>query len=125
MLDGYAESGANDNLVVDSRVVHELDLRAQLALALTPQGSESGGVAATLRGGADILYRQADITAELLGQPIAFTSGGDGTRYRGFAALDLDLALTGGTSLFGNVELGLDTAGGYSAAAHAGISGTF
>lgn len=79
-----------------------------------------------LRAGADVFERQADsITGELLGQDIAFASGDDGTRYRGFAAFDLDLALSGGTSLLGNVELGLDTAGGYSATAHAGIGGTF
>ena len=126
MLDGYAESGADDAVVVDERLVHELELRAQLALALTPSEGEAGTLSAVLRAGADIVDRQSDtITGALLGQDIAFTSGEDGTAYRGFAALDLDLALSGGTSLFGNVELGLDNAGGYSATAHAGFSGAF
>jgi hypothetical protein len=125
MLDGYAESGTNDGLVVDARMVHELELRAQLALALTPQATENGTVSTTLRAGADLIHRQADVTAALLGQDIAFASGGEGMRYRGFAAVEVDVALTGGMNLFGSLEGGLDTAGGYSGAAHAGISGAF
>ena len=125
MLDGYSESG-DDGVDIDARLVHELELRAQLALALTPSVSEDGTLSAVLRAGADVLHRQSDIiTGTLLGQPIAFTSGDDGTGYRGFAGFDLDLALGGGTSLFGNVELGLDSTGGYSATAHAGIGGAF
>ncbi|MDB5538477.1 MAG: hypothetical protein JWQ89_204 [Devosia sp.] len=126
MLDGYSESGAAGAVVVDDRLVHELELRAQLALALTPDLTEDGTLSALLRGGVDVFHRQADITTgTLLGQPIAFTSGEDGTGYRGFAAFDLDLALSGGTSLFGNMELGLDSTGGYSTVAHAGIGGSF
>jgi len=125
MLDGYSESGAADALVIDDRAVHELELRAQLALALTPAVSEAGTLSAVLRAGAEVFRRQADITGTLLGQTIAFTSGGEGTGYRGFAGLDLDVALSGGTSLFSKVELGLDSTGGYSASAHAGIGGAF
>ncbi|RYE46535.1 MAG: hypothetical protein EOP24_15270 [Hyphomicrobiales bacterium] len=42
-----------------------------------------------------------------------------GTGYRGFAALDLDVAPGGGASLSSNVELGT---GSYSASAHAARS---
>ena len=126
MLDGYAESGASDSLVVDARTVHELELRAQLALALTPWVREDGMVSSTLRAGADVIHRQGDQAgAELLGQDIAFASGGDGTHYRGFAALELDYALNAGAGLFGSLEGGLDTTGGYSAAAQAGLRGAF
>ncbi|WP_395819657.1 autotransporter domain-containing protein [Devosia sp.] len=125
MLDGYAESGANDGLAVDARMVHELELRAQLALALTPSATEHGTVSTTVRAGADIIHRQANVSAELLGQDIAFTSGGEGMRYRGFAAAEFDVALKGGINLFGNLELGLDTAGGYSSAAQMGMRGNF
>ena len=112
--------------MVVARAVHELELRAQLALALTPAGTEQGVVSSALRAGADIIHRQGDtIAAELMGQDIAFASPGDGTRYRGFAALDLNLALTGGAALTGSIEAGLDTAGGYSALAQFGINGAF
>src|SRR5690606_34355698 len=95
MLEGYAESGAGDSLAVDARAVHEVDLRAQLALALMPAETEQGVISSTLRAGADAVHRRGDtITGEMMGQSIAFASGGDGTRYRGFAALDLAVALT-------------------------------
>lgn len=45
-LDGYSESGAADAVVVDDRLVHELELRAQLALALTPRVTEDGTLSA-------------------------------------------------------------------------------
>jgi len=126
MLDGYTESGSDDGLAVDARVAHEVELRAQLALALTPVGAEQGAAATTVRGGADIAHRHGDaVTGQLTGQDIAFASPGGGTHYRGVAAVDLNLALTGGAALAGSLEAGLDTTGGYSALAHAGISGAF
>ena len=126
MLYGYTESGSGDGLVVAARAVHEVELRAQLALALTPAGTEQGVVSSTLRAGADIAHQHGDaVSGQLMGQDIAFASPGDGTRSRGFAALDLNLALTGGAALTGSIEAGLDTAGGYSALAQFGINGAF
>lgn len=124
-LDGYGESGAS-GLIVDSRMVHELDLRAQLALALPPLETEAGILTTTLRVGADLIHRQSDtVSAQLLGQPISFAAGGDGTRLHSFAAAEVSYAFAGGAALFGNVETGFDTAGGYSATAQAGIRGAF
>jgi hypothetical protein len=126
LLDGYAESGASDGLVVDARAVHELELRAQLALALMPRMTEDGALAGTLRAGLDVIHRQSgEITGELLGQDIGFDAGGDGTRYRSFAGLDFDYALLGGMNLFTSFEGGVDTAGGHSGAARGGIRGAF
>src|SRR5690606_28356934 len=126
LLDGYSESGSGDGLVVDARAVHEVDLRAQLALALTPIETEQGAAAATVRAGADIVHRQGDaISGKLMGADIGFASPGDGTRYGGFAALDLEIELTGGAVLRGSLEAGLDTASRHSVSAKAGISGAF
>lgn len=124
-LDGYAETGSSDELVVDARTVHELEIRAQAALALTPVATEAGEGSWTLRGGVDAIDRHGDVSAELLGQNITFASAATGTLYRGFAGLDLDYALTGGDSLFGDLELRLDDQLGQSAAAHVGLSGAF
>lgn len=124
-LDGYAETGSGDGLAVDARTVHELEIRAQAALALTPVATETGEVSWTLRAGADAIDRRGDVSAELLGQDITFASAATGTLYRGFAGLDLDYALTGGGSLFSDLEVRLDDQLGQSATAHVGISGAF
>lgn len=124
-LDGYAETGSSDELVVDARTVHELEIRAQAALALTPVATEAGEASWTLRAGADAIDRRGDVSAELLGQDVTFTSAAAGTLYRGFAGVDLDYALAGGDSLFGDLELRLDDQLGQSAAAHVGLTGAF
>lgn len=124
-LGGYAETGAS-GLVVDRRMVHELELRAQLQLALPPVVIEGGTFSTTLRAGADLIHqRNADFSGQLLGQPIAFVAGGGGTRVRGFAAAEFNYALTGGTALFGSIQASLDTAGSYSGTAQAGLRGVF
>lgn len=125
MLDGFAESGTSDGLVVNGRAVHQLDLQAQLALALTPQLTEHGVISTTVRLGADVSHREGGVvTGTLLGQKVSFKSG-DGTSYRGFAAFELDYALLDGPQLFGGLEFGIDTSGGYAASARGGIRGSF
>ena len=124
-LGGYSETGAS-GLVVDSRLVHELDLRAELALALDPVETEQGTLSTTLRAGADLVHQHSeDVAAELLGQPISFATGGDGTRLRGFAATEIGYTLANGARLFGSLETSRDTRGGYSGTARAGLSGSF
>ena len=124
-LDGYAETGSSDELTVDARTVHELEIRAQAALALTPVATEAGEVSWTLRAGADAIDRRGDVSAKLLGQDITFASAAAGTLYRGFAGADLDYALTGGGSVFSDLEVRVDDQLGQSAAAHVGLSGAF
>lgn len=124
-LDGYADAGGGGGLAVDARTVHELEIRAQAAFALTPVVTEAGEVAWTLRAGADAIDRQGDVSAELLGQDITFASAAAGTLYRGFAGLDLDYALPSGSNLFGNLELRLDDQLGRSATAQVGVGGAF
>ncbi|OEO32386.1 hypothetical protein VW23_011735 [Devosia insulae DS-56] len=120
MLDGYAESGAADTLVVDARTAEEAELRLQLALTL------GAGEAATttLRGGVDATHRQSSVVAELAGQPIAFDPGNSGVSYGGFAGIDFAYQLADGASLEAYSELAFDPTG-ISAAGQLGYRKAF
>lgn len=124
-LSGYAEDGASDDLSVSERMVEELALRAQLALALTPVLTEAGGFAWTLRAGADARRRSGeDIVASLAGTSVQFAGGGNRDSFGGFVGANLDYRL-GAATLSSDVELGLDTAGLHSIAARATLAGGF
>lgn len=124
-LSGYAEDGASDDLSVSERIVEELALRAQLALALTPVLTEAGGFAWTLRAGADARRRTGeDIVASLAGTSVQFAGGGNGDSLGGFVGANLDYRL-GAATLSSDVEVGLDTAGLHSIAARATLAGGF
>jgi|GEM_PF-2421530 len=106
-LDGYAESGAADTLVVDARTVEQAELRLQLALTL----AASDVATTTLRAGLDLTHRQSSVTAELAGQPIAFDPGNTGTRYGSFAGVDFAYRLADGGSLEARSEVAFDPTG--------------
>lgn len=124
-LSGYAEDGATDDLSVSERMVEELALRAQLALALTPVLTESGGFAWTLRAGADARRRSGEaIVASLSGSPVSFAGGGNGDSFGCFIGANLDYRL-GAATLSSDVEFGLDTAGLHTVSARATLAGGF
>jgi hypothetical protein len=124
-LSGYAEDGASDDLSVSERMVEELAVRAQLALALTPMLTEAGGFAWTLRAGADARRRSGeDIVAALAGSPVRFASGAHGDSLGGFVGANLNYRL-GTATLSSEVELGLDTAGLHNLSARATLAGGF
>jgi len=107
LLDGYTESGADDDLVVDARTVEQTELRLQLALTL----AHGDAVTTTLRGGLDLTDRRTGVTAELAGAPVAFDPGNTGMRYGGFAGIDLAYQLADGASLEAYSEVGFDPTG--------------
>jgi hypothetical protein len=107
LLDGYTESGADDDLVVDDRTVAQTELRLQLALTL----AHGDAVTTTLRGGLDLTERRSSVTAELAGEPVAFDPGNTGMRYGGFAGIDLAYELADGASLEAYSEVGFDPTG--------------
>jgi hypothetical protein len=122
MLDGYAESGADDNLAVDTRTVEQTELRLQLALRLA--GDDAAMPVTTLRGGIDLTHRQSSVSAELAGQAVSFDPGNTGMRYRGFAGVDLAYQLADGANLEARSELGFDP-GGISATGQFGYRKAF
>lgn len=122
MLDGYAESGAEDNLAVDTRTVEQTELRLQLALRLA--SDDAAMPVTTLRGGIDLTHRQSSVSAELAGQAVSFDPGNTGMRYRGFAGVDLAYQLADGANLEARSELGFDP-GGISATGQFGYRKAF
>lgn len=106
-LDGYAESGAGDGLVVDARTVEEAELRLQLAWTL----AAADVATITLRSGIDLTRRQGSVSAELAGEAVAFDPGNSGTRHGGFTGLDFAYQLADGASLEAYSELGFDPTG--------------
>jgi hypothetical protein len=125
-LDGYEETGANDNLVVDERTVSEFALRAQLALALVPMLTEDGTLTWTLRAGADGRRRTGDeVDANLLGSDISFATGSAGEAFGGFLGANLDYRLQSGVTVSGDIEYAADTAGSHATTARATLSAGF
>jgi outer membrane autotransporter protein len=125
-VDGYAESGSADDLVVDGRSADEIELRAQLALALPTVLLDAGNLGRTIRLGADLVHRSGEaVDAELLGQAQQFDTGAQGTFARGFLGLDLDYRLSEATKLFARADFVLDDEGGRSTTTSVGLSHNF
>ena len=87
------------------RVTEERDILKK-AFAIKPIVTASGQIDATMRLGADATFTNSDdISATVLGQPLAFSTTQD-TALRGFAGIDLAQAMNNGAKLNLSVEAG-------------------
>ncbi len=104
-LDDYAETGAADGLSVAGRDIHLFTARGQLALAMPPVTASSGVWRTTWRAGLDGMVRNAgDVSANLLGQQIAFADGSRKQALRGFVGAGLSVSNGAGMTFGGDVE---------------------
>lgn len=119
-LDSYAENGSAADLSVDSRSVQIFDLRGQLALAV-PVELDGGTLSVTTRLGADATFTSdSDVNAQLLGETLDFTVGGN-DMVQGFAGLDIAYTTMAGTRFFAGTEFGIQSEAATTAQATAGI----
>jgi hypothetical protein len=124
-LDGYAEAGATDSLMVDDRTASELALRAQLALSLAPTLTDAGEIVWTFRAGADASRREGTATASLMGDEIGFETSSAGDSLGGLVGANLDFRFGNGLNLSGDVEYAVDKAGSRAVSARASLSAAF
>ena len=108
-LDGFAESGAADNLAVTDRDIHQLQGRLQFAF---PMQYEFGGrhIRFAPRFGIAMRSMLSDetINATLLGQSIVFDPGGDDRTTSGFVGADLTVRPSDRLTIFGTFEANVD-----------------
>ena len=124
-LDGYAEAGATDSLMVDDRTASELALRAQLALSLAPTLTDAGEIVWTFRAGADASRREGTATASLMGNEIGFETGAAGDTFGGLVGANLHYLFGNGISLSGDLEYAFDKAGSRDVSARASLTAAF
>lgn len=125
-IDGYEETGSEDNLVVGDRSLDEVAVRAQVALAFAPLLTEAGDVHFALSAGADSRQRTGDkVTANLLGSDITLTSGAAGETTGGFIGAGLAFEGKSGVVVSGDLEYALTAQGARSTIARASLSAAF
>jgi Autotransporter beta-domain len=89
-LEGYEEQGSTAALAVDSRAVHNLNSRAQLALPLLYELSDGSSVSLENRVGFEgRLTFGGDVSASLLANTVTFDPDGDDTVASLYAGTDL------------------------------------
>lgn len=110
-LEAYAETGSSSNLSVDSRDVHILDARAQVAVPMSLRSDEHGTLSTELRAGVDARTSLGSdrVDAVVIGQNLSFDPGGDDTVLGGFAAAAFAMAFTNSVSVTGAIEGGYGT----------------
>ncbi len=119
-IDGFAESGADDDLVVADRDIHALQGRLQIAFPVTFASGDTQ-VRFAPRIGVDgrSTLSGDGVDATLLGQGISFDPGGEDDVVGRFAGADLAISFDSGLSLYGSVE-GVAEDDSYNVIGHAG-----
>lgn len=98
---GYSETGATQTLAVESRTAHNLEQRAEVAVAYqnaTYRTSLTGGLLAAERLG------DATVSTVLIGQNLSFATPGRDTVVGVYSALGIDVRLNASTSLYGAAQ---------------------
>jgi hypothetical protein len=125
-LAGYEEQGSAASLELDSRSLHVLEARAEIAYALPPFPLGEGSVETAVRFGADATSSGgAPVEAEVLGHHLTLVDPGRDPVLRGFAGVDLGYAMASGSAFFFAAEAARDSASGPSAQVSAGVQWRF
>jgi uncharacterized protein with beta-barrel porin domain len=121
-LPSYEETGSAANLAVASRNLGVFELRGQLAIANTQMDIRDGKLSNTVRVGIEGRFgKNPNVSAELLGTPLSFSSDDRPRSVRGFLGLDQFYTLSNGWLLNSSAELGLGDDLSLSAIGHIGL----
>jgi outer membrane autotransporter protein len=125
-FDGYNEAGSAQNLVVNRRIVHDLEERAEVELSKIT-GVGVGSFRTNVHGGLIALQRLGNptINTVLIGQDLSFTTPGKASSAGVVAGAGFDFLATERMSLFGAVEATLMSDRSRTAAAKAGLMFAF
>ena len=101
-LDGFAETGAADNLTIEDRDIHLGVARAALALPVERRGEDGSTSRLTLTGGIEgrTQFGDEDLAGTLLAQTIVFDPGGEDSAIAGFAGANAEHTTPGGATFF-------------------------
>ena len=111
----HTEHWASIDLDVDSRMVHLLDMRGQMAWLGTFATGGLGQLDVTLRAGGDLtVSRGGDVQIDLASAVMDFAGGDDGLEARGFVGFDIGLKPGLDTTVSLSGTLGVDRSGALS-----------
>jgi outer membrane autotransporter protein len=114
-MGSYTEDWASIDLDVDSRMVHLLDVRGQIAWLGSLAAGELGHLDVKLRAGGDLtVSRGGEIQIDLAGTVMDFAAGDDGLETRGFVGFDIGFKPGINTTVSLSGTLGLDQSGALS-----------
>ncbi|MGJ8716524.1 MAG: autotransporter outer membrane beta-barrel domain-containing protein [Maribacter stanieri] len=110
-IDSYDETGSAGNLSVDSRNIHQLNLRTELSLVI--EGDTKAGYAYEFSPyiGVEGRFNIGDdeATVNFLGNSVTFNPGGDDSVGSAFIGFKFSRELTPSSEIFGSIEGGRDT----------------
>jgi outer membrane autotransporter protein len=126
-LDGYSESGSEQDLSVGRRAINDLEERAEVEFSTLKQVSFGGTVKSTIGVGAIGLERLGDQTIDtvLLGQNLSFVTPGQASAVGGVLDASIQYHPTPNMSLFVSAEGTAMSDRSYSGAATGGARVSF
>jgi uncharacterized protein with beta-barrel porin domain len=126
-LDGYSESGSEQDLSVGRRAVNDLEERAEVEFSTLKSASWGGTVKSTIGVGAIGLERLGDQTIDtvLLGQNLSFVTPGQASAVGGVLDASIQYRPAGNVSLFISAEGTAMSDRSYSGAATGGARVSF
>lgn len=127
VANAFGESGASDNLSIDARQLHLLDVNTQLNLKSNQDTGLLAGFDTELFAGLGVRAQVGDktVTGNMLGEDIAFDPYGAPATGYAFTGFHTEFVSTSGASLYFSAQARLETSGSLLANTKIGFRSEF